>query len=184
MAEEPSLPLLPTGLVSNSSFNGRRPTKRARLHDTSPAASSDPPLFSSDDDPSADNYSNPKRRQKMKYRGPWFKQEPDSASSSSQPGERKAKRTFERQFDSAVWLGSDGTDGTDDDTDYEFLKNAPVPPFLAKGLPMAMRPSPLRTRIISSRKYPSQEDVARQQIEKCLDDGVEDIDLSYAIRTI
>ena len=176
MAEEPLLPSLPTGLASSSSSNRGRLGKRARrLSNTSPPASSDPPLFSSDDDPSADNYSDPKRRHKMKYRGPWYKQEPDSAS--SQHGKRKAKRSLERQFDSAVWLGSDGTD---DDTDYDFLKGAPVPPFLAKGLPIAMRPSPLRSRITPSKEYLSQDDVARQQIEKCLEEGREDVDLSYA----
>ncbi|KFZ14847.1 hypothetical protein V502_05873 [Pseudogymnoascus sp. VKM F-4520 (FW-2644)] len=172
MADEPSLPSLPRGLAPNFYSNTGRPGKRARL--SSAPASSDPPLFSSDDDPSAENYSDPKRRQKMKYRGPWYKQEPDNSSSNQ--GERKGKRTLERQFDSGVWLGSDSTD---DDTDYDFLKGASVPSFLAKGLPMAMRPSPLRSRIIiPSTEYPSQEDLARRQIQQCLEEGNEDVDLS------
>ncbi|KFY35114.1 hypothetical protein V494_06195 [Pseudogymnoascus sp. VKM F-4513 (FW-928)] len=173
MADEPSLPSLPRGLAPSFYNTTGRPGKRARL--SSAPASSDPPLFSSDDDPSAENYSDPKRRQKMRYRGPWYKQEPDNSASSNQ-GERKGKRTLERQFDSGVWLGSDSTD---DDADYDFLKGAPVPSFLAKGLPMAMRPSPLRSRvIIPSAEYPSQEDQARQQIQKCLEEGNEDVDLS------
>lgn len=175
MADEPSLPSLSRGLTPNFYNNTGRPGKRARL--SSAPASSDPPLFSSDDDPSAENYSDPKRRQKMKYKGPWYKQEPDNSSSNQ--GERKGKRTLERQFDSGVWLGSDSTD---DDADYDFLKGAPVPSFLSKGLPMAMRPSPLRSRvIIPSTEYPSQEDLARQQIQQCLEEGNEDVDLSCVI---
>lgn len=175
MADEPSLPSLPSGLAP-SFYNNTGRGKRARL--SSAPASSDPPLFSSDDDPSAENYEDPKRRQKMRYRGPWYKQEPDNSAFPNQ-GERKGKRTLERQFDSGVWLGSDSTD---EDADYDFLKGAAVPPFLAKGLPMAMRPSPLRSRvIIPSAEYPSQEDQARQHIQQCLEEGNEDVDLSYVI---
>jgi hypothetical protein len=174
MAGEPSLPSLPSGLAP-SFYNNTGRGKRARL--SSAPISSDPPLFSSDDDPSAENYEDPKRRQKMRYRGPWYKQEPDNSASNQ--GERKGKRTLERQFDSGVWLGSDSTD---EDADYDFLKGATVPPFLAKGLPMAMRPSPLRSRvIIPSAEYPSQEDQARQHIQQCLEEGNEDVDLSYVI---
>ncbi|ELR07141.1 hypothetical protein VC83_02397 [Pseudogymnoascus destructans] len=172
MADEPLLPSLPKGLAPSFYSNTGRPGKRARL--SSAPASSDPPLFSSDDDPSAENYSDPKRRQKMRYKGPWYKQEPDNSLSNQ--GERKVKRTLERQFDSGVWLGSDSTD---DDADYDFLKGAPVTSFLANGLPMAMRPSPLRSRvIIPSAQYPSQEDQARQHIQQCLEEGNEDVDLS------
>lgn len=174
MAEEPSLPSLPSGLAPSSFFDRGRSGKRGRLTSTSPPFSSDPPLFSSDDDPSAENYSDPKRRQKRKYRGPWYRQEPENAA--FQQGERKGKRTLQRQFDSGIWLGSDETD---EDTDLDFLNNAQVPAFLAKGLPVAMRPSPLRSRITPSAEYLSPEERARQHIEECLENGKEDVDLSY-----
>ncbi|KFX89712.1 hypothetical protein V490_06843 [Pseudogymnoascus sp. VKM F-3557] len=177
MADEPSLPSLPAGVVPSFS----RPGKRARLSFASAPASSDPPLFSSDDDPSAENYSDPKRRQKMRYRGPWYKQEPDNSSSHQQQGERKGKRTLERQFDSGVWLGSDSAD---EDADCDFGKGGEVPSFLGnsaliRGLPMAVRPSPLRSRvIIPSSEHPTFEDLARLEIQQCLEDGKEHVDLS------
>ncbi|OBT51141.1 hypothetical protein VE04_08621 [Pseudogymnoascus sp. 24MN13] len=175
MADEPSLPSLPSGRAPSFYSTSGRPGKRARL--SSAPISSDPPLFSSDDDPSAENYSDPKRRQKMRYKGPWYKQEPDN-SGSTNPGERKGKRTLERQFDSGVWLGSDSTDD-DDGADYDFLKGARVPEFLARGVPVATRASPLRSRvIIPSAEYPSQEEQARQLIQQCLEEGNEDVDLS------
>jgi hypothetical protein len=174
MAEEPSLPFLPFGSASNAFLERARPGKRVRLHSTSPPISSDPPLFSSDDDPSAENYADPTGRQKRRYRGPWYKQEPVNAI--FQPTGRREKRKLERHFDSAVWLGSDGTD---EDADCDFLSNAETPHFLAKSLYVGMRPSPLRSRIMAPKESISPEEMARQQIEDCLENGKEDIDLSY-----
>ena len=74
--------------------------------------SSDPAVFSSDDDPALDNYV--EGRQKRRYLGSWFQhqQQLDSSDSTfSEPTEQpKPKRTLVRQVDSGVFLGSDGTD--------------------------------------------------------------------------
>jgi len=84
--------------------------RRKRSHevyheDSNP--SSDPPLFSSDPpDASVENYvQKPRKRQ---YRGTWW-------------GERAkrqhtAGRTFVRNLDSGVWMGSDSSDDTLPDT--------------------------------------------------------------------
>src|SRR4051812_42159990 len=111
MAEELSLPSLGRW-SANLPISPRRPRKRVRRE--SPMPSSDPPLFSSDDDPSVDNYS--RDHQKKKYRGPWFQQQQDAESSvppQQRDGTQKGKRVFERQYDSGIFLGSDMDDTID-----------------------------------------------------------------------
>lgn len=169
MGEDPTLPRLPFG--PNSIFaQDSNPHKRVR---SSPPVSSDPPLFSSDDDPSADNYENVRARQKKRFRGPWFKQELADMSSQRQTG--KSKRTLERQFDSAVWLGSDSTDADDD---ADFSTRIPFPNSFRGRIPIGSRPC-LPVSSQSSRPETSPEQKAREQIDQCLEDGKEDIDLSY-----
>jgi hypothetical protein len=165
MADEPSLPKLALNTATESLSNDR-PRKRVRI--SSPAVSSDPAIFSSDDDPSAENYTQGRRKQK--YRGPWYRQQPASDQESQESHRRetrkKSKRTFERQFDSGVWLGSDGTDVDEATEGLESINetwNLPV------------RPS----RSTQTRdEPPSPEALARGQIELCLEDGNESIDLS------
>ena len=165
MADELSLPKLAWNPTSES-FSNHRPRKRVRL--SSPPVSSDPVLFSSDDDPSAENYTQGRRKQK--YRGPWYRLQPasdqDSQESQGHENRKKSKRTFERQFDSGVWLGSDGTDVDEATEGLQSINetwNLPV------------RPS----RVAQTRdKPPSPEVLARGQIELCLEDGNETIDLS------
>lgn len=106
MDDELSLPRLPPAQDRPNAFPPAR--KRARLDD-SPAPSSDPPFFSSDDDPSADNYTGP--RTKKLHRGPWWMRQRDRVEMESAPGTHKGKRTLTRQMDSGVWLGSDISDG-------------------------------------------------------------------------
>jgi hypothetical protein len=162
--DELTLPSLPSGSIPHPFPSLARPSKRVRLHESSPPVSSDPPLFSSDDDPSAENYSFPRARQKRKYRGPWFKQEP--ADLISQPGARK--RTLQRQFDSAVWLGSDGTDIDEDDGKAAplVLQQPPTGPLW----PIHSKPA--------TQEILTPEMLARQYIDDCLERGVETIDLS------
>jgi hypothetical protein len=166
MEEEPSLPRLSWNPAAES-ISHNRPHKRARLS-SPPVFSSDPAVFSSDDDPSADNYT-PGRR-KQRYRGPWFRQQ--LASDSQEPQEcenpKKGKRTFERQFDSGVWLGSDGTDVDEATEGFESINDT---------WNLSVRQS--RATQTSKDESPSPEELARGQIDLCLEEGNESIDLSY-----
>jgi hypothetical protein len=169
MADEPTLPNLPLALTDESFPDDLRPQKRVRLHSTSPPISSDPPFFSSDDDPSSENYTSANGRLKRKFRGPWYSQKPEDS------GERKAKRTLQRQFDSAVWLGSDGTE---DDEDAEFSIH--IPPLDAiktkRVIPLL---DGVNIRATGTPRLPTPEEQADKEICSCLESGKEDIDLSY-----
>lgn len=162
MAEDISLPCLSWDPVTDS-ISTSRPRKRTRF---SPVASSDPPIFSSDDDPSADNYT--QDRHKKVFRGPWYRHQtiPESEYSNRDP--TKSKRTFERQYDSGVWLGSDGTDIDDAIESFESVSCAitdlPIRPSAEVYAPRNLTPSP--------------EELAQKQIDLCLETGNEIIDLS------
>lgn len=165
MAEEPSLPDLPPYGPSKKTVFGRSsPRKNARFHHSSSVHfSSDPPLFSSDDDPGLDNYADPQRRHKRKYRvGPYLQAHPLKISENNE--DHGPKRKLERIVDSGVFLASDGTE---DDTDIEFLKR--IKP-VARHITLAARFLPT--------KEPSVNDKVRRDIEDCLENGKEDIDLS------
>jgi hypothetical protein len=168
MAEDVSLPGLTWDPATDSIVN-KRPRKRARY---SPPASSDPPIFSSDDDPSADNYT--QERCKRVFRGPWYRHRttPESVFSNHITDDRdskKTKRTFERQFDSGVWLGSDGTDIDEAIEGLESVSCATADlPFRRSGVV----PSPRKLT-------PSPEELAQKQIDLCLETGHETIDLSW-----
>ena len=163
MAEDLPLPKLAWD-PSSESYSKNPHRKRVRL--SSPPISSDPVIFSSDDDPSADNYHSQERRKK-RFRGPWYRQRPasDEGSQDTHEHEKKGKRKLERQFDSGVFMGSDGTDMD------EFMEEIePGPASL-----------PLRqSRITQTEKAaPTPEELAQGQIQRCLEDGNESIDLSY-----
>lgn len=168
MAEEPSLPDLPPyGSAKKTVFGRSSPRKHARFHHSSSVHfSSDPPLFSSDDDPGLDNYADPQRRHKRKYRvGPYSQAHPLTISENNE--DHGPKRKLQRIVDSGVFLASDGTE---DDTDIEFLKRSkPV----ASHITLAARPA----RSLPT-KEPSVDDKVRRDIEDCLENGKEDIDLS------
>ena len=165
MEDELTLPKLAWNPATGSFFKDRS-RKRVRL--SSPPVSSDPALFSSDDDPSSDNYTQGRRKQK--YKGPWYSQEPaseqDSQELQGRQSSRKSKRIFERQFDSGVWLGSDDTDVDEAIEGLQSINetwNLPVRQSRAT-----------RTKD----ETPSPEELARRQIELCLEEGNECIDLS------
>jgi hypothetical protein len=162
MTDELPLPRLTWDPLSQSFSKNR---KRTRL--SSPPVSSDPPIFSSDDgDTGAENYT--QERRKKKYRGPWYRQTPADAGNESQEHElpKRTKRTFERQFDSGVFMGSDGTD-------IESSMEEELASTLPEKLP------PRQPRVIQIAKpMPSPEELAKGQIERCLEEGVEAIDLS------
>ncbi len=179
MADEPTLPRLPHPLP-----NGR---KRGRINDSAPSyhssASSDPAVFSSDDDPALDNYQSYGRRKK-RYVGPWFDQQPASSDSAvgdetlpSYPPPRRnrglpqpQKREFRRQLDSGVWMGTDGSlTDTDDSFDME-------PPAAR----LALLPAPVQVSVPISPARPRlspEEQAAQNVIRSCIDDGSESVDL-------
>ncbi|PBP25960.1 leucine Rich Repeat family protein [Diplocarpon rosae] len=171
MADELPLPRLAWNPATES-FSQNTARKRIRL--SSPPASSDPAIFSSDDDPSAENYTAQERRGKRKYRGPWYMQrpaEPEAESQESITAEaRKTKRPFERQFDSGVFMGSDGTD-MDDGIE---VSNAAIPLSLPQ----------IQPQTVQTVRQPDPENAARRHIELCLEDGTESIDLSYVLQTL
>jgi hypothetical protein len=164
MAEDLSLPRLAWD-PNSESFSKNSHRKRVRL--SSPPISSDPAIFSSDDDPSADNYT--QERRKKKFRGPWYRQRPASDAGSQdshgQDPHKKSKRRLERQFDSGVFMGSDGTDM---DESMEEFESGPT------ALPLRQSRA---TQISKSVQTP--EELACGQIQRCLEDGNETIDLSY-----
>ncbi|KAH8802773.1 hypothetical protein F5884DRAFT_483149 [Xylogone sp. PMI_703] len=168
MSEEPTLPRLTWR--PNRPARSASPRKRVRL--SSPIVSSDP-VFSSEDDPSVDNYS--QERRKRKYRGPWYRPQvtsdpPDQEFDQDHPiAEKKGKRTLERQFDSGVWLGSDLTDNEEA---VDGL--GPVTGFLNSRFHTGNVGHPR----VSRHQSPTPEEAAQKQIESCLETGTETIDLS------
>ncbi|KAI1130021.1 hypothetical protein F5Y10DRAFT_138993 [Nemania abortiva] len=168
MAEEPTLPSLPKVSWDSytQSFTNTRKRNREGVPPQALFNSSDPAVFSSDDDPSVDNYVNG-RRHKKRYVGSWFQQMP--ASSDSTFGEvagpqPKPNRTLERQLDSGVWMGSDELD-----LDEEF--------------PIGMEPSPepKLPQLQAPRPVPSvtpEELVVGTRIDAAIENGDPNIDLS------
>lgn len=144
--EEPTLPPMPLGNWNTPYAKRKRSTASHLFSD-----SSDVPVFSSDDDPAAENYAQG-RRPKKRFAGPWFTQDQQPASSS--------KRTLQRQIDSGVFMGSDTS--IDD-----ILDDIPAPP--TSRLPELIQPPT---------KPPPPEAVARARIQSCMDNAVETIDLS------
>lgn len=167
MAEEPSLPRLPAvSWDENSQSFSNNPRKRVR-HPRSGGIcnSSDPAVFSSDDDPGLDNYV--EGRKKKRYVGSWFQQQPTSSDStfSEHMILPKPKRKLARQFDSGVYLGSDGTEG--DDLAAEVLEM----PLRSKLPQLEERPQALAP-VVSKAEL-----LAREKIQTCLEQGDETIDL-------
>lgn len=149
----------------SSSTSDPRPKKRVRL---SPLPSSDPPIFSSDDDPSVENYT--QNRRKKQFRGPWYRQQ--ATVENAYARSPRKKRVFERQYDSGVYMMSDDTEmdeGAPSNTEeLQAVSNVPL------CLPMRNWSS---SQIIE--ESPSPEDLVRQHVGSCLENGHEIIDLSY-----
>jgi hypothetical protein len=178
----PSLPSLPLAFSVTSTSDSSQPRHRVKLQGTSPPVSSDPPLFSSDDDPSVENYSNLVGRRKRKFRGPWFNQEPQELVLPE--GGQPSKRAFQRQVDSAIWLGSDGSQ---DDEDANFSSRVQLH-NTEKESPSIVIPSPAGTAAGIRRLSPlsasqplSPEGIAEKIIESYLERVIECIDLTYVL---
>lgn len=141
--------------------------------------SSDPAVFSSDDDPALDNYV--EGRRKRRYVGSWFHQQPASSDSAfDEPRGHtrvvplpRTKRTLKRQLDSGVWMGSDGTD--------DCLEDVPMPtearlPQLDVDVDVDVALN--RASLVQKPVVSQAEQLARQKIRACLDEGDENVDLS------
>ena len=169
MSDEPTLPSLPFPL-SNTPVDGSRQQQRVE-QGTSPPFSSDPPIFSSDDEPSVENYSNLAVRKKRKFRGPWFNQKGQELAVVD--GLHATKRAFQRHVDSAVWLGSDSSQ---DDEDASFSSIVQLHGTELKS-PIMILPTPnsqsLLPEVIAER-------VAVRIIESCLEQVMGYVDLTYA----
>lgn len=166
---------LPQHLFHTSTSISHNPTRKRLRHNSFNAPSSDPPIFSSDDNPDADNYLyGREQRKKKKFRGPWYQQVLQSETGSQDEIEstlppKRMGRKFERKYDSGVYMGSDGTE-----IEEEFLEHAHR--SLANSSALSLR----QTRT-ASRPQPerSQEEIWVQgRIQTCLEEGNERIDLS------
>ncbi len=168
MADEPSLPVLPgVSWDERSQSFSKGPRKRIRpLQSGSGNAlmglhnSSDPAIFSSDDDPGLDNYVSSRR--KRKYVGSWYNQLPASGDSTFSESIQlpRPKRTLRRQLDSGVFLGSDGTDNDEIPEILELPLHSKVPRFERPAVPT----------------LPETERLAQDKIRECLEQGNESID--------
>lgn len=164
-SEELSLPCLPAvSWDEQSQTFSNNPRKRVRnaasKHAPSSAFnnSSDPAIFSSDDDPALDNYV--EGRRKKRYIGSWFQQHPTSSDSTfSEIHVPKQRRPWTRQADSGVFLGSDGNESDD------MLE------------PVLEEPKPRLPQLdLAVRRVSRAEQVARDKVRACLEAGEETID--------
>jgi hypothetical protein len=261
MSDEPSLPRMPPSRAADAIFGPNR--KRVRLFDGNGNGSgsgsgshhlsahalllnnsSDPAVFSSDDDPALDNYALPdptgtgdgsRVRKKKRYVGAWFAQHPASTdstfdedvslpeqrarephdrepqtmtlpllSSPVRPRPSKNRRTFERQFDSGVWMGKEGIAEGDEDQDESeedmaevAMAESPPPPSQsstssqlslapppAAPLQSDFPPPPPRQRRVFQRvpslAVNSAEEKARKIVQECIEAGDDKISLMYA----
>ena len=104
--DEMELPPPPAGQMPRDPSLPPLTRKRSRLA-YEPATSSDPALFSSDEAaPSAEHYS--AKRTKDKWRGTWWGDRLKGESA-------RKKRQFKRNYDSGIFMGSEGTDSSLDD---------------------------------------------------------------------
>lgn len=168
-SDEPTLPRLPgvswdeqtQSFSNNPRKRGRMPRRQSGASLLSFNNSSDPAVFSSDDDPALDNYV--EGRHKKRYVGSWFQHEQQPASSDSPfpepPEPQKSKRTLVRQFDSGVFLGSDGTD-LDEFSELELPTHPKLPQLEREVVP----------RITEAER------LLQTRIRECLETGNETID--------
>lgn len=161
--EEPSLPAYPPGAEYDSvSHQFMAPNKRKRSTDTCLFSdSSERPLFSSDNDPAAENYV--QGRRKRQYVGPW-----DNLKPVTQAAGGKVKRKLERQNDSGIYMGSDTSFDSVLDDDFSI----PPAPSRLPGHQLIQVPRPSQTTL------PAREAEALRVIQSCVDTGCETVDLS------
>lgn len=177
---EPSLPPPPaiSWDAQTQSFAKRKRSTASQLF----SDSSDPAIFSSDDDPALDNYVEG-RHKKKRYVGSWFQQRPASSDSglsirpesSGRPGSR-----WRRPFvpvDSGVFMGSDSS--IDDILDELPPSKANKAIFLPASTTKPAAPQLNQVpRPPQKGKRSDAEANAQEIIRRCIDHGIEDVDLS------
>ncbi|KAI1437843.1 hypothetical protein GGR50DRAFT_609784 [Xylaria sp. CBS 124048] len=178
MAEDPDLPSLPkvSWDAATQTFTNTRKRNRTGVFAPPPLYpnSSDPAVFSSDDDPHVDNYVDGRHRKK-RYVGTWYQQtpaSPDSVFSEAVEPQPKPNRTLQRQQDSGVWMGSDGSVDVNEefamDMDMEYAPEPKLPQLRNPGPPR--RPPSIRPR--------SKDGTVREILEDAVEDGDPEVDLS------
>lgn len=120
MEHEVDLPPIPSSEHESPPdiFEPHHCRKRPRL-EYDLTTSSDPALFSSDDHaPTAENYDT--KRRKKKWQGTWWGEKVKDRPRGTLNG---SKREFRRNFDSGVWMGSEGTDTSLEDEILDELRS-------------------------------------------------------------
>ncbi|RKF80245.1 hypothetical protein GcM1_195019 [Golovinomyces cichoracearum] len=161
MSSNYTLPQLPPNRTTDSNTKIlKRPRASSPIFSSDSIFSSDPIFSSEDDEPSCENYI--QERHKKKTRGPWFLHHPANIKDDiTGQNTQRNKRSFKRNTDSGVFLGSDSSDS--DEFLKSFESNKPVI-------------KPIRSKILPCSSSP--EDLALQRIQFCLEEGNETIDLS------
>ncbi|EPE07521.1 leucine rich repeat family protein [Ophiostoma piceae UAMH 11346] len=259
MSDEPTLPRFPHSKAADAFFGPSRKRVRPDIFDGNNGSSavgthhlmlnnsSDPAVFSSDDDPALDNYApdpatGGHTRKKKRYVGAWFSQHPASADSTFDGGERgghgdeeeldqglpqattrspvrfrhstlplissplrpqpNKRRTFERQFDSGVFMdkdsasnvGDESIDRDEDELARIAMESSPPPPSQASSSSqLSLAPPPLpptesdfppppprQRRVfhrVSSLAVSPAERKARCIVQDCIEAGNEGVEL-------
>lgn len=171
MAEDQEEPTLPPHPPSATYGQGLPMNKRKRSVASQQlfSDSSDQPLFSSDDDPAAENYQDGRHRCKRQYTSLFDRQHPvpDTPEESSAA---RARRKFERHVDSGVFMGSDAS--------FDSNLDIPVPPPAASRLPLPV-PQYIQVPRSSQKddRTPAEKEAVRK-IERCIAGDTDMIDLS------
>lgn len=177
---EPSLPPPPaiSWDAQTQSFAKRKRSTASQLF----SDSSDPAIFSSDDDPALDNYVEG-RHKKKRYVGSWFQQRPassDSGLSIRPESSGRPQSRWRRPFvpvDSGVFMGSDSSiDDILDELPPSKANKAIFPPA-ATTKPAAPQLNQV-PRPPQKGKRSDAEANAQEIIRRCIDHGIEDVDLS------
>ncbi len=176
---EPDLPPLPSSRSELPRLSRKRTHQEFEIN-----TSSDPALFSSDDYlAAAEDYSG--KRHKKKWEGTWWGQRLGTTTTR-----RTSTRTFKRNYDSGIFMGSDGTDTSLD----AFLADEAATEENAAKPPCASSPTS-ESHILSTIQHPllnpAQPDrdspglyQARADIQRCLEEGAENVDLSHVVLTL
>lgn len=153
--------------------------KRTRSdYDDEPATSSDPALFSGDEQaPDAENYAS-KRKKKM-YRGSWW-------NHGEKAGKAERKREFRRNYDSGIFMGSEGSDAIPSSDSFGSMEEELVEDQRRKEENSSVAGKALAAPIVKPGAEFARKPVleqpelsqARAIIQRCLDRGQEDVDLS------
>lgn len=175
MSDEPTLPQLPAvSWDERTQSINTRARKRARLDQSAGppmfATSSDPAFFSSDDDPTVENYTSGRRKKRLV--GSWYEQQPvpssDLFSGDEAIPQPRPNPKFARHFDSGVYMTEAGDDYPCDDDATSLPEDPPYPPKAR--LPQLSRGA--------APKLTESEATVRRVIQLCINEGDEVIDIS------